>query len=82
MNNVYITRKEIEEYKQKVLEQTVLVRLEDAACMLAVSPKTMLRRVEEHKIPSYTDNSTCKNIRFLASELKQYVKEMRRKYNP
>jgi len=72
-----ITRSEIDAYKREVLEQSVLVRLDEAAAILAVHPRTVLRRVETGAITPYNDNTTRKNVRFLASELQRYVKEMR-----
>jgi predicted ArsR family transcriptional regulator len=72
-----ITRKEIESYKREVLEQSVLVTLDDAAAILAVSPRTVRRRVEEGLLPTYSDTSDRENTRFLASELRDYVRRMR-----
>lgn len=72
-----ITRREIDAYKREVLEQSVLVRLDEASAILAVSTRTVLRRIEEGKLTPYNDNPTNKNIRFLASELQRYVKDMR-----
>ena len=72
-----ITRLEIDSYKREVLEMTVLVRLDEAAAILAVNPRTVLRRAEEGRLAPYNDNRTSKGIRFLASELQRYVKEMR-----
>lgn len=81
MTKQRITRKEIDAYKREVLETSVLVRLEEAADILAVSPRTLRRRVEEGRIPSYNDNQTKKGIRFLASELQEYVREMRQEFD-
>lgn len=72
-----ITRVEIDAYKREVLERTVLVTLEDAAVMLAVSTRTIKRRVEEGMLPIYSDTADRSNIRFLASELREYVRRMR-----
>ena len=72
-----ITRAEIEAYKREILDQTVLITLDDAAAVLAVSPRTLRRRVEEGLIPTYSDTPDRENTRFLASELREYVRQMR-----
>ncbi len=72
-----ITRREIEAYKREILDQTVLVGKDEAAAMLAISPRTLERRVEEKKIEAYNDNTTNKNMRFLASDLRDYVRRMK-----
>jgi len=72
-----VTRAEIDAYKREILEQSVLVSLEDAAAVLAVSPRTLRRRVEEGLIPTYSDTPDRENTRFLASELCKYVRGMR-----
>lgn len=77
MTKVRITRQEIEAYKREVLQSSVLVKLEEAAVVLAVHPRTVLRRVEEGRLIAYNDNQSHKGIRFLASELQSYVREMR-----
>jgi len=78
MTKVKITRIEIEAYKREILETSVLVNLETAAVMLAVTPRTVRNRVAEGRLTPYNDNLTCKGMRFLASELQAYVREMRR----
>lgn len=77
MTKVRITRDEIEAYKREVLETTVLVRMEEAAVMLAVHPRTIRRMVEERRLEPYNDGQRRNGIRFLASELQKYVREMR-----
>ena len=72
-----ITRKEIDAYKRSTLDRTVLIRLDEAAAILAISPRTLQRRVDEGRIQSYNDNRTKKGIRFLASELREYVQDMK-----
>lgn len=72
-----ITRQEIDAYKREILDQTVLVTLDDAAAVLAVSTRTLRRRVEEGLIPTYSDTPDRGNTRFLASELRDYVRSMR-----
>jgi excisionase family DNA binding protein len=81
MDNEMITRKEIREYKREILESSVLVRLDEAAEMLSVSRTTILRRVDEGRLSAYSDNSTSKGLRFLASELQSYVRQMRKTQN-
>ena len=77
MVNVRITRDEIDTYKREVLESSVLVRLDEAAAIMAVSRSTIVRRVEEGRLTPYNDNGNRKGLRFLASELQRYVREMK-----
>lgn len=72
-----ITRQDIDAYKREILDQSVLVSLDDAAAVLAVSPRTLKRRVEEGLISTYSDTPDRENTRFLASELRDYVRRMR-----
>ena len=75
-----ITRKDLDQYKQQILDQTVLVRLDEAAAILAVSPDTVRRRVDAGKLTPYNDDSgrsNSKGLRFLASELREYVTSMK-----
>lgn len=72
-----ITRQEIDSYKRELLENSVLVGLNEAAAILAVNPRTLLRRADEGKITCYNDSRTSKGIRFLGSELQRYVREMK-----
>ena len=76
-----ITRQEIDAYKREILESSVLIHLDEAAEILAVSRTTVLRRVDEGRLVAYSDNSTSKGLRFLASELQSYVREMRKTQN-
>lgn len=77
MHKERITRVEIETYKREILEQSVLITLDDAAAVLAISPRTLKRRVEEGLICTYSDTRDRENTRFLASELREYVRRMR-----
>lgn len=72
-----ITKREIDAYKREILEQSVLVKLEEAASILAVSKRTVIRRVEEGMITPYNDTTSSKSMRFLASELQSYVRDMK-----
>lgn len=74
---VRISRDEIDAYKREILETTVLVRVEEAAVMLAVHPRTVRRLVEERRLAPYNDGQRRNGVRFLASELQRYVREMR-----
>lgn len=77
MTKVKITRIEIEAYKREILEESVLIGEREAAAILSISTSTLRRRVEEGRIPVYSDNSTRRHLRFLAIELRNYVQEMR-----
>jgi len=72
-----ITRREIESYKREILDKTVLVGVNEAAAILAIHPRTLKRRVDEGKINPYNDNKTGRNLRFLASDLREYVRDMK-----
>lgn len=77
VGKVRISRDEIDAYKREILESTVLVRIDEAAVMLAVHPRTIRRMVEERRLEPYNDGQRRNGIRFLASELQKYVREMR-----
>jgi excisionase family DNA binding protein len=72
-----ITRREIDIYKQQILDKTVLVGSNEAAAILSIHPRTLKRRVDEGRIKAYNDNGTNRNLRFLASDLRDYVRGMR-----
>lgn len=72
-----ITRAEIDAYKREILEQSILITIDDAAAMLAVSTRTIKRRVDEGLLATYSDTPDRENTRFLASELRDYVRRMR-----
>lgn len=72
-----ITRAEIDAYKREILERSVLVNIDDAAAMLSVSTRTLRRRVDEGMIAVYSDTADRANVRFLASELREYVRRMK-----
>ncbi len=77
MGNEQITMADIEAYKREILEQTVLVGIDEAAAIMAVSSRTIRRRVDEGMLSTYSDTPDRSNIRFLASELRTYVRRMR-----
>lgn len=77
MGNEHITMADIEAYKQRFLDQTVLVGQEEAAAILSVSLSTVKRRVNEGLLAVYSDTPDRANRRFLASELREYVRRMR-----
>jgi excisionase family DNA binding protein len=77
VDKIRLTRHEIAAYKREILESSVLVRLDEAAEILAIDSRTLSRRIEEGRIAQYNDNRTRKGVRILASELQRYVREMR-----
>lgn len=80
MTKVKITRIEIDAYKREILEQSVLVCLPEAARILGVSEATVRRRAEERVITPHVDPiGGSSGMRFLASELRDYVKTLRPK---
>lgn len=72
-----ITMRDVEQYKREILEQSVLIDIDTAAQILSVSTRTIRRRVDEGMIATYSDTKDRENTRFLASELRNYVKRMR-----
>ena len=78
MANERITKQDIAAYKREILESTVLVRLDEAATILGVHPRTVQRRADEGLITPYVDKNNRQSLRFLASDLQRYVREMRR----
>lgn len=72
-----ITMRDVEQYKREILEQSVLIDIATAAQILSVSIRTIRRRVDEGMIATYSDTKDRENTRFLASELRNYVKRMR-----
>ena len=75
---VIITRADIEAYKREILEQSVLVRLRDAAVVAATTPRKLMNDIRDGKLTAYNDRGAgVKGVRVLASELQRYVREMR-----
>lgn len=74
-----ITRKDIDQYKQQILDETVLVDVKATAAILSVSESTVIRRAEDGSLTPYRPpgNRNDKGLRFLASELREYVRQMR-----
>ncbi len=70
---VRITEQDIAAYKREVMDKTVLVTAHGAASMLAVSERTVRRLAEEGELTEYRREEGVKGLRFLASELREYV---------
>ncbi|HAM41694.1 MAG TPA: hypothetical protein DCP69_10250 [Candidatus Omnitrophica bacterium] len=80
MDRERITRQDIELYKREILDATVMVGLRETARILGCHPRTVQRRADEGDLtPYYMGRGTKKHVRFLASELQQFVREMRQK---
>lgn len=71
-----ITRQDLLDYKREILDQTVLVAAPEAASMLACSERTIHRLVREGRVHAY-GSPGVKGLRFLASELRDYVRGLR-----
>lgn len=67
----------LEAYRREILESCALLRPADAAKMLGISTSSLMRRVEDGRIYAYRDNPTSAGVRFLASELRDYVRAMK-----
>ncbi len=73
----HITSQEVALYKQQVLEESVLVRPEVAAEILACSESSVRRLVREGELHGYAKNRGGKGLRILARELQEYVGSIR-----
>lgn len=71
-----ITRQDVLDYKREILDQTVLVAAPEAASMLACSETKIQRLVREGRIHAY-GSPGVKGLRFLASELRDYVRSLK-----
>ena len=67
-----ITQSDVVAYKREIMDQTVLVAAPEAASILSCSERTIFRMVREGDIHAYGQRG-MKGIRFLASELREYV---------
>ncbi len=72
-----ITQHDIDKYKRDILEQSVLVCAREAASILACSERSVHRLVQEGALAAYGKNSGSKGRRFLASELRDYVRSLK-----
>lgn len=70
-----ITAQDVAEYKREILDQTVLVAAPEAARILSCSERTVRRLVQEGRIHAY--NHPRRNLRLLASELRDYVHSLK-----
>lgn len=71
-----ITRQDILDYKREILDQAVLVAAPEAASMLACSERTIQRLARGGHIHAY-GKPGVKGLRFLASELRDYVRGLK-----
>lgn len=75
-----ITRQDVAQYKQEILEQTVMVNFREAAQILSCSVstvRTLVRSGEFAKYNRHGANTRCNGDRLLASELRNYVNSIR-----
>ena len=72
-----ITRQDIRAFKDSFLKKNMLFKVEDAAEVLAISPRTLHRRIDAGDIIAYNDNKTGKGVRVLAADLEEYRKNMK-----
>lgn len=77
MTKERITKQDVMQYKQEILEQTVLVAAPEAAMMLSCSERTVHRLVRDGEIHAYNRNRCAKGLRLLASELREYVRSIK-----
>lgn len=72
-----ISRSDVEMYKQRVLEESVLVSPQEAARILDCGDRKVYDLVRSGRLSGYTENPKRKGLRLLASELRDYVKSMK-----
>ena len=72
-----LTRTEIDSYKREVMEQSVLVTPDDAARILACSPRKIYDMVRAGKLSGYSENIRAKGLRLLAADLQHYVRSIK-----
>lgn len=77
MINERITGRDVDDYKREILEQTVLVEPKVAAKMLSCSERTVFNLASEGEFHGYNRNRGGKGMRFLASELRDYVNSIK-----
>lgn len=71
-----ITAEDIEAYKREILEQSVLVTGADAARVLACSTSKVYGLARGGKLRAYNERPGVKGLRFLAAELRDYVRSI------
>lgn len=72
-----ITAEDIEAYKREILDGSVLVSGADAAKVLACSTRKVYDLVREGRIAAYNERHGLKGVRFLASDLRDYVSSLK-----
>jgi len=72
-----ITKQDVINFKQQILEQSVLVAPSEAAQILSCSERTVHRLVREGEVHGYGRNKGSRGLRLLASELREYVKSIK-----
>ena len=79
IGGVVITRNDIEEHKRKILDQSMLVNLENAATILDCSTRTVSNRIRSGELSGYNRGPAgTKGVKLLAAELRDYVRSMRK----
>lgn len=72
-----ITAEDIEAYKRDILDQSVLVKAADAARVLSCSTRKLYNLARDGQIAAYNEQAGMKGMRFLASELRDYVRSLK-----
>jgi len=72
-----ITRADIDGFKREILEQSVLVRGPEAARVLACSTRKIYDLAREGKLTAYNERHGVKGVRFLAADLRDYVRQLK-----
>ena len=79
IGGVVITRNDIKEHKRKILDQSMLVNLENAATILDCSTRTVSNRIRDGELSGYNRGPAgTKGVKLLAADLRDYVKSMRK----
>ncbi|MGD9949322.1 MAG: helix-turn-helix domain-containing protein [Desulfobulbus sp.] len=77
-----ITKLDVMQFKQELLGQVLLITPDEAAKTLDCSEHEVMNLVREGRLPSYNLNKRARDVRLMASELRDYINsiEMDRDY--
>ena len=73
MSEERISRSEIVEERRRFIRSRMLLTVKDAAVMLAVSPRTVERLIDEGRLPRINEHKNCGRTRVTAAALDEYI---------
>lgn len=75
---VTITRNDIDRHKRELLDSSMLVKVKEAATILACSPRTVHTLIQNKELTAYNNTGArSQGTRLLAAELRNYVNSMK-----